>query len=163
MTATQELKTLGADGLQRFLALRTDAVTAVTARFYATHGSAYERFGPRGRDACREDLTFHLEFLRPALEFGLLQPMVEYLIWLGNVLATRAVPTEHLAQSLEWLAEFFAENMDAADGAVVNTTLHAARDRYLQAGDAPLPPHVPPQAWTEAAPFEAALLAGDQR
>jgi hypothetical protein len=32
-------------------------------------GSAYAQFGPRGRDAWREDLTFHLEFLKPVLKF----------------------------------------------------------------------------------------------
>jgi len=156
-------KLLGPDALQRFHAMRSDAVSAVTARFYATPGSAYERFGPRGREACQEDLAFHLEFLRPALEFGLLQPMVEYLIWLGSVLAARAVPTEHLALSLEWLAEFFVSHMNAEDGALVSARLHAARIKFLNAGSTPAQPPVPPDAWPETAEFEAALLAGNQR
>ena len=73
------IKTLDPAGLQRFQALQADAVSAVTERFYATYGAVLERFGPRGREATREDLAFHLEFLRPVLEFGLLQPMVDYL------------------------------------------------------------------------------------
>ncbi len=74
-----ETGVLGREGLQRYHGLRTDAVHTVTARFYAAHGSAYARFGPRGRDACGEDLAFHLEFLRPVLEFGMVAPMVDYL------------------------------------------------------------------------------------
>ena len=81
------MRTLGAAGLQRFRLLRNDAVSAVTARLYASHGEVYEQFGPRGRAACREDLAFHLDFLQPVLEFGLLQPMVDYLCWLGSVLS----------------------------------------------------------------------------
>ncbi len=109
-------KVLSPADLEQFRSLQNAAITAVTERFYATHGSLYEKFGPQGRDACRQDLGFHLEFLRPVLEFGLLQPMVDYLCWLADVLAARAIPNEHLALSLDWLGEFFAENMSAADG-----------------------------------------------
>ena len=105
------LNRLGAAGLRRFQSLIPDAVGAVTERFYSTLGSVYAQFGPRGREACREDLTFHLEFLRPVLEFGLLGPMVEYLRWLASVLAARSIPAEHLALSLDWLGEFFAAHM----------------------------------------------------
>lgn len=157
------LKTLGAEGLQSFHALQADAVNAVTERFYATHGSAYERFGPRGRDACREDLTFHLEFLRPVLEFGLLQPMVDYLSWLGSVLDARAIPTQHLLLSLEWLADFFAEHLGAADAAVVSAALLATRDKFLATMEAPVKPLPSPEPWPETVAFEAALLAGNQR
>jgi hypothetical protein len=110
------LKTLGAEGLQRFHTLEPDAVSAVTERFYSTLGSVYAQFGPRGRDACREDLAFYLEFLKPVLELGLLAPMVDYLCWLASVLDARTIPAEHLALSLDWLAEFFAARMEASDG-----------------------------------------------
>jgi methanogenic corrinoid protein MtbC1 len=164
MTTDTGLHRLRAEGLRRFLDLQTDAVTAVTARFYATHGSAYDRFGPRGRKACREDLAFHLEFLHPVLEFGLVQPMVDYLCWLSGVLAARTVPTEHLAQSLDWLGEFFAEHMEPADGEVVAHALCEARDGYL-AADATqktLTTSMNTDGWPEAQTFEAALLSGHQ-
>ena len=158
-----ELKTLDAKGLQYFQSLQAQAVNAVTARFYATHGSIYERFGHRGQEACREDLAFHLEFLRPVLEFGLLEPMVDYLRWLASVLTARGVPANHLTQSLDWLAEFFGLAMAPAEGAVVVAALHAARAKLVASCDvAPIPPK-PPEAWPEAAAFEAALLVGNQR
>ena len=161
MTMTGGLQTMTADGLGRFSALQPDAVGAVTERFYATHGSAYQRFGPRGRQACREDLAFHLEFLRPVLEFGLLQPMVDYLRWLASVLAARAIPHEHLALSLDWLGEYYAAHLDPADGQIVSDALRAARTAFLEPGAAPDPP--PPEPWPAASLFEAALLAGRQR
>ena len=65
------MKPLGVEGLRQFQLLHTDAVTTVTERFYAAHGPAYEHFGARGREACREDIASHLQFLRPVLEFGL--------------------------------------------------------------------------------------------
>jgi methylmalonyl-CoA mutase cobalamin-binding domain/chain len=144
--------------------LQADAVSAVSERFCAIHASAFEQLGHRGRMACREDLAFHLEFLAPALEFGLLQPMVDYLSWLGSVLAARAIPVDHIVQSLDLLGEFFAVHMGTADAGVVTSALQAARTEFLNAeaqGTAALPP-TPPDPWPEAAPFEVALLAGHQ-
>jgi hypothetical protein len=145
MAAGDELKMLDANGLFHFQSLQTDAVNAVTERFYQTHGSIYERFGQRGRQACREDLAFHLEFLRPVLEFGLLQPMVDYLRWLGDVLSAREIPATHLSQSLDWLAEYFAGAMEPAEGEVVVTALRAARTRFTESCNAPLVSPLPPK------------------
>lgn len=161
MAQEEVSQTLNAEGLCRFQLLQRDAVSSVTERFYATHGSAYERFGPGGREACREDLAFHLEFLRPVLEFGILQPMVDYLRWLDSVLAARAIPTEHLALSLDWLAEFFDAHMDVADSRVVVAALHAARAQFLVTQATPLGLAVP-EPWLEASLLEATLLAGNQ-
>ncbi len=163
MTIDAGLPTLSTEGRRRFKSLQADAVSAVADRFYTIHGSAYAEFGERGREACREDLAFHLEFLRPVLEFGLLQPMVDYLCWLSSVLNARSIPAGHLGLSLDWLAEFFVAHMDTTDGAVVAAALHATRDKFLAAGNTPLKPPTSPAAWPEAAPFEAALLAGHQR
>jgi methanogenic corrinoid protein MtbC1 len=162
MTAGAHLRTLDAAGLEQFQSLRADAVRTVEERFHARYAAIYARFGPRGREASRDDLNFHLEFLRPVLEFGLLQPMVEYLRWLGSVLEARAVPLEHLPLSLEWLAEFFAARMTAPEGSIVAGALHAARDAFVQGGAAPEPPLPRALPWPEAAGFEAALLAGHQ-
>jgi len=161
MTIDTGITTLGADGLRQFLVLQSEAAKVVTDRFYATHGTLYRQFGLRGREACREDLAFHLEFLRPVLEFGFVQPMVDYLCWLADVLAARAVPVEHLALSLDWLGEYFTEHMASADGAIVAAALLTARDRFLQA-DRPVAPPKLPVSWPESVAFEAALLAGDQ-
>ena len=156
------MPTLGADGIVRFRALQTLAVAEVTARFYETHGSAYERFGPRGLEACREDLTFHLEFLRPVLEFGLLQPMVDYLEWLASVLGARGIPAEHLSQSLEFLSDFFVAQLPPADGAIVAGTLDIVIARFRRRGDTETRVRMEESPWPETGAFEAALLAGNQ-
>lgn len=160
MNHEMTLATLNAAGLCQFQKLQSDAVAVVTNRFYTTHAASYERFGIRGREACSEDLAFHLEFLRPVLEFGLLQPMVDYLQWLNGVLTARQIPTQHLAQSLDWLAEYFSEHMDAEYGAIVVAALHSASISFQTDGLIPLLPKIPLEPWPELADFEAALLSG---
>lgn len=162
--ADTDVPTLHPYGLRRFSELRTDAIGAVTERFYRTHESIYRQYGEKGRDACREDLGFHLEFLRPVLEFGLLSPMVDYLRWLAGVLGTRDIPAEHLAQSLDWLAEFFAAHMDPCDGEAVVAALKAIKSGFQKKDDS-LPGIYArmPAPWADCEAFEAALLSGDRR
>ena len=83
------------DRLEKFNQCRFSAIETVTARFYSAFAAEYERFGAPGRKACREDIEFHLQFLRPVLEFGLLQPYTDYVSWLGEVLASRNISSTH--------------------------------------------------------------------
>jgi methanogenic corrinoid protein MtbC1 len=158
-----EFPVLDADALARFQNLRVEAIDVVTQRFYAQHLADYAAFGPRGREACREDLAFHLEFLRPVLEFGVVQPMVDYLLWLATVLQSRGVPDQHMAQSLDWLGEFFRARMADAHGRAVAAALRLARQRYLDAAVAapPAEAHLQP-TWPESAELQEALAAGDR-
>jgi methanogenic corrinoid protein MtbC1 len=160
MNAKITLNILDAEGLSCFQALQSDAVNAVTEQVYIQHSALYERLGANAKEACREDLQFHLEFLRPVLEFGLLQPMVDYLQWLNNVLTSRAIPTEHLNQSLDWLAEFFAQHMEPPHGPIVVAALEAARLQFQVEATTPSLPRIAREPWAEMAEFEAALLAG---
>lgn len=158
---TFTLKVLSSSGLQKFLNLQSDAVKIVSERFYTTHGALYERFGARGRQFCCDDIAFHLEFLRPILEFGLLQPMVDYLRWLSSIFIAKSIPIEHLTLSLDWLSDFFAEQMGKEDGFVVTTALLAAKTAYLNTNKDPILPLQSPIPFPEAASFENALLAGN--
>lgn len=155
--------TLTPTGLQRFWQLRHDAVASVTERFYATHGTVYQQWGPRGREACREDLGFHIEFLRPVLEFGLVQPMVSYLVWLREVLDARGIPSGHLAQSLRWLGDFYADHLDAPDAAAVQAAMDGVLQALAQAEQMPASLAQPDAAvWPEVCAFEHALLRGNR-
>jgi len=150
-------------GLRRFAELRREAVDAVTERFLTEHREAYAALGPRGRQACGEDLAFHLEFLRPVLEFGLPDPMTDYLAWLTGVLLTRGIAASHVPLSLDWLAQFFLSRMEAAEGAIVAGALRAAKAALAQRLAAPKADAMPVGEWPECLEFKQALLAGDQR
>lgn len=155
---------LRSPALARFAALRSEVIDSVTERFYQEHASIYAGFGERGREACREDLSYHLEFLRPVLEFGVITPMVQYLRWLASVLEARNIPSQHLPQSIEWLGEFFATRMMPPDGARVAATLDAVKAEFLNSSDTKSAADtLMPEPWPASDEFEAALLVGDRR
>lgn len=154
------MEPLSAAGLGALRAGREAAVRQALERFYAVHGAAYERFGERGREACREDLAFHLEFMEPALELGRPETFVRYLAWLRSVLAARGVPAEHLQLSVRLLADALVPRLDPSDAAKLEALVAAAAaaqdapDVFQQVGQ-PIEP--------AARDMTEALLRGDRR
>ena len=137
--------TLSPEGLRLFWQLRHDAVASLASRL----------------EEIREDIWFHIEFLRPVLEFGLMDPMVSYLVWLREVQQARGLPGEHLADSVRWLGEFYAGRLAAADASALSTVLNDVLAALEQAQAAPASPAVADlDDWPEALLFERALLDG---
>lgn len=150
---------LQGDGLERFSALRGEAIRFATAESRKAWPELFARFGARGLEACAEDIGFHLDFLQPALESGDLSPFTAYLGWLAQVLASRGIPGDSLPRSLDDLSTFFARQLGDAAAPVV-AALEAGR-AALAAGIAPTAYDQPcPAQWDEAAAFGDALLAG---
>ncbi|MDG3008263.1 cobalamin B12-binding domain-containing protein [Paludisphaera mucosa] len=152
------------EGLERFLSLHQEAVEAVVGRFDQNTTASYGMFGVRGRAACREDVGYQLEFLRPAVEFGTRRPILEYVRWVTAILGSRGIPSQDLTLSLSCLMEFFASRLDDDDArpivAALNAAITSLRDPSAEAS-----PCVPlmPEACEECDAFGAALICGDQR
>ena len=151
-------KTLHTSAMGRYDALQAEALQAVTARFHARHAACYEQFGAQGLAACRDDLAFLAEFLRAVLEFGVAQPMADYLRWLEGQLSERSLEDTSMEDCLDGLAEFFARHMPGDEGKVIAGALAEVRQRYLFAER--LPQAAPPQPWPECGPFAEAIVAG---
>ena len=111
---------------EHFLALRTEALQFAMEASARAYPQVFARFGPRGREACAEDMTYHLDFLRPTLETGDTAPFVAYLAWLSQVLRSRSVPTESLTQSLGDFSTFFAQAL-GSEAAPLAASLSGSR------------------------------------
>ena len=123
-TAAPSLYSLDNTQLARFVALRADAVRHTLLASEQAFPEVYERFGQRGRDACAEDIGFHLDFVRPVLETGEIAPFLAYLAWLAQVLGSRGIPHASVARSLTDLAAFFSDQL-GRDGQPLAEALHA--------------------------------------
>ena len=114
------------NGIERFCALRGEAIAHALAASERASPEVYARFGPKGREACAEDLGFHLDFLQPALETGEIAPFLAYLGWLVQLLSSRGVPFGSVGQSLDDLAAFFGSRM-GEHGVAVRAALVAGK------------------------------------
>ena len=148
--------------IERFLALRGEAIAHATAASQAAWPELFARRGPQALAACAEDIAYHLDFLHPSLASGDLSPFLAYLGWLAQVLSSRGVPCDSLPRSLDDLGEFFAKRLGAAARPVL-AALTAGREAL--AGGLPPPSYDRPcpVPWEEAEAFGNAMLAGQRR
>ncbi|MFZ2972403.1 MAG: cobalamin-dependent protein [Ferribacterium limneticum] len=160
MDSTRNAFTLSPAALDTYDRLRDEAVDAVANAFHARLGADAGQLDAVRRQACRTDIAFHLEFLRPILETGLLQAYVDYLKWLSDVFIARNIPCDHIGVVLNLIGAYFARQMPD-EGRVVADTLARAFEQSIDLGPERLAPAnrgLSPQ--TSA--FRDALLRGDR-
>lgn len=104
-----------------------EAIAATVERQYRRHPELLERFGERGREACRADIRHHIDYLRAAVDSGRNQPFADYLRWVAELLKSRGVDVLHLNNSLDDLAGFYGERLSGKDQARILDVLAAGR------------------------------------
>lgn len=148
--------------IERYLALRDAAIAHAFAASSAAYPELLRQLGQRGREACAEDIGYHLDFLRPVLETGDLSSFSAYLGWLSDVLFRRDIPADSLPRSLDDLAEFFATALGSS-GAPVVAALTAGKVALASGVAAPTYDQPCPLPWGEAGAFCDAVLRGERR
>ncbi|WP_200171525.1 cobalamin B12-binding domain-containing protein [Ectothiorhodospira shaposhnikovii] len=92
---------LDEEGVRQFEYHREELIRFSSHRITARFPEIYVDGGAFGSDRCREELTFLLEFIRPALVFGILEPLEDCLRWLSALLQRRGLSTEAVLYALE--------------------------------------------------------------
>ena len=140
-----------------------DAVSVATSeRFFARHPTFSERFGAAGKERCREDAAFHLDFLAGAIEVGSMTSFVEYARWTERMLAARDIDPSCLVENLTDIGAALTVGMDAPQRAVIDACLHHAEAAI--GTDVLLPASPANGRWTGArALFLEAILSGNRR
>ncbi len=146
-------------GIAAFIALRDEAIAFALAASERAFPEIYARFGARGREACQEDLGYHLDFLRPTLETNDLAPFLAYLGWLAQVLGSRGVPMTSVTRSMADLADFFLDRLGPA-GLPVAAALQAGQAALAAGIPAPTYDRPCPAPRSEALPYAGAALIG---
>lgn len=106
-----------------------DAASAaefVSAQIYQQHPEYLERYGEKGRNACRSDIASHLSYIDGAVETGSAEAFVDYLRWLRSVLLARGVEENSLLESVCLLGEYFKTRLDEADNLLLQGILDAS-------------------------------------
>lgn len=93
------------------LRIRDELLIYASAKFYERHPEYVQRFGARGREACKEDFAFHLDFLLSAVELGSAEPFSGYVKWVREVLSVRGIGSGHMQESLAIMGDFLESSV----------------------------------------------------
>jgi methanogenic corrinoid protein MtbC1 len=116
---------------------RRDALAArVNAEFFNRHPDWRERYGDRGVERGREDVCFHIDFLRGAIEADSAAPFEDYVCWTARVLSARGIAPGFLAENLQQIADTPADLLDSNEQAQVSRIIRAGIGALARAGAA---------------------------
>lgn len=111
---------------ERLLA-RSDALAVrVSEKHLAENPEFMERFAEVGRKRCLEDATFHLQYLRHAIQLAAPELFTSYVQWTRDLLERRNIPWRDLQRNLEILREEIASDLDAGTAALAADVIDAA-------------------------------------
>lgn len=137
---------------------RSPVVEEVTEAIYHNQGDRLSSFGEEGRERCREDLSYHLDYLAGSLLAGTTQPFLDYLGWLRGVLVARGVPTDSLPLSLSLLKDDLRGRLPAEKFGPIGEVLEAGRQALQEESKIPTP-FAPPTNAAQRHPAVEALVA----
>lgn len=142
---------------------RDGAVNAVVRALYARHPALAQRFGERGKKACREDINHHLDYLCGALAAAEDALFSNYGVWLKSVLDSRGVPSGHLVESFALLAEYLRAHLAPADAVRVDAIFETAHAALMRSDFPPPFIHERLPALADAPLFREVAVSGNQR
>lgn len=102
-----------------------------TQAIYAKHSGELQHFGKSGKQACRQDILYHIDYIQGALSGNDPDIFVQYALWLKDVLISRGVPVSHLSLSFDLLSIFFSKNLNTVEANSVTAVLDTARTALL--------------------------------
>lgn len=135
-----------------------------TKAIYERYAKELQRFGERGRQTCRQDMLYHLDYLQGALVGSDPAIFTQYALWLKDVLISRGVPTAHLSTSFDFMETFFNNNLSAAEAGAVAAILGAARTALsLEASPAIIYGQMRYPAHPQSEQYRASILQGQHK
>lgn len=140
---------------------RDEIERRVVELHYAEAPELAERYGPEGRERCREDAGFHLRYLAQAATSERPGFFLHYVEWARVMLESRGVPTADLDHNLDVLARVLAERLEPAPAALAGEWIAMARERLRdEIGEPPSPLDGDDELGRLARSYLEALLQG---
>lgn len=90
---------------QKVLSVKQRVAQAITEEFFRNNREWTARYGERGREFCKADACFHVEFLAGAIEAGSPEAFGDYARWTARMLGARGIAAHTLEQNLAQLGK----------------------------------------------------------
>jgi methanogenic corrinoid protein MtbC1 len=142
---------------------RASLADAITARHYELNPELEERYGPAGREKCRQDAEFHLSYLRDAIVSDSPSLFADYVAWARIMLAARGIPAIDLARNLAVVRAALVERYDEAEATIGRFVDGAIAELEAEAGELESAIDETSPLGRLARDYMNALLDGDRR
>jgi methanogenic corrinoid protein MtbC1 len=96
---------------------------AVSDELFLKHPEWLDRYGERGRQICRDDISFHIQFLAGAIEAGSPEAFADYALWTRRMLGARGLADDSLRETFDRLADQLALVLSIEESSLASSFL----------------------------------------
>lgn len=90
------------------------------------------RYGPEGKNRCKQDAVFHLNFLAEALTMELPEMYANYILWAESMLKSRNIPDTDLLNNLNFVQKAIHEILGSDFSNVTKDYINIAKEKLLE-------------------------------
>lgn len=112
-------------------------VASVVKEQYRRHPELERRYGPAGKQRCREDIEYHFCTLVEAVAAEDEAIWLNYVVWGKTVLVSRKIRSHDLIDTFTLMQDVLSENVSKRASAIANEFLQRTIDLYDTFPDAP--------------------------
>ena len=131
--------------IRQLTAKNRELAVKITDLHFKNHPELDKKYGETGRERCREDAVYHLNYLIEALQINSQELFNHYLEWACHMLDARNIPVDDLVNNVHYMKEVISDEFsgDAAGlaisilekGAEHLENLEPAEETYLIPGN----------------------------
>lgn len=108
---------------------KMDLAERITEMHFRANPELAKRYGDAGKDRCREDAAYHLEFLAEAITMDHPEMYGNYILWAAAMLEARKIPKSDLDKSLDYVERAVQELLGEQESAKNHPFFALAREK----------------------------------
>ncbi len=111
---------------QKVAGAKDSSAQAVSDELFLKHPEWLERYGERGRQYCKDDISIHVKFLAGAIEAGSPEAFADYARWTSRLLGSRGMGPDSLREAFNDLGKHFRRGpaLSEEEASLVSSFLH---------------------------------------
>ena len=110
----------------QLLAQKAALAQAITVALFTEMPELDQRYGPKGRVKCDEDMHYTIEHLMPAVDLADPSLFTRYVAWMDSLLRARNVTTLELTRCLEHMDALVRDRFAADEAEAVSRCIRPA-------------------------------------
>ena len=109
----------------------------ITDLHFKNHPELDKKYGEKGREKCREDAIYHLNYLIEAIQLDSQELFNHYLEWAFYMLDARKIPIDDLVKNIQFINEVISGEFSDDEAAIAETFLERGAEhlKNMEAGE----------------------------
>ncbi|MDZ7755428.1 B12-binding domain-containing protein [Rhodohalobacter sp.] len=114
--------------IRKLQSKKDELAVKITELHFKHHPELDKKYGEQGREKCREDAVYHLNYLIEALQIDSPELFHHYLEWAYNMLEARNIPIDDLVENIRYIRDVISGEFSADEAKMAISFLESGAE-----------------------------------